>query len=157
VSHFASVDDLIAAVGRPAETSEWILIDQKRIDTFADATGDHQWIHVDLERAASGPYGVTIAHGYLTLSLLSGLLFGLMSFDGNPTVINYGLDRVRFLSPVPVDSRVRVHVEIADVTPTPQGARLTQSVTFEIEGVEKPAAVAVALSLIVFGGSPVVG
>jgi acyl dehydratase len=146
----AGIEDLEAAVGRPAETSGWVHIDQARINRFADATDDHQWIHVDEERAAAGPYGSTIAHGYLTLSLLSSMLFDLYSYEGNPTIINYGLGKVRFLSPVPVNSNVRAHVQVADVTRTAQGARVTHSATFEIEGVEKPAAVAEALSLVLF-------
>jgi acyl dehydratase len=150
VTHFASIAELAAAVGAPAETSEWLVIDQKRIDEFADATGDHQWIHVDRARAAVGPYGGTIAHGYLSLSMISVFLFGLMTFDGKPTVINYGLDRVRFLNPVPVDSRVRAHAELTAVEPIEGGARVHQRVTIEIEGVTKPALVAETIALVVW-------
>ena len=149
MTHFASVAGLTAAVGSPAQISDWMLIDQKRIDTFAEATSDHQWIHVDPERAAAGPFGGTIAHGYLSLSIISVLLFGLVTLEGSPMVINYGLDRVRFPHPVPVGSRVRAHAEITAVTPTPQGVRLHQRVTIEIEGVEKPAAVADTISLLI--------
>jgi acyl dehydratase len=148
VAHFRSVAQLVAAVGSPAETSDWVEIDQSRVDAFADATGDHQWIHVDPVRAAGGPFGGTIAHGYLTLSVIPALMFGLVTFEGDPTIINYGLDRVRFLSPVPVGSRLRVHSEITDVTPTPQGVRLSQRITVEIEGTERPAAIAETISLV---------
>jgi acyl dehydratase len=154
VTRFRSIEELAGTVGGPATTSDWVLIDQERIDTFAEATGDHQWIHVDPVRAAAGPYGGTIAHGYLTLSIVPMLLFGLMTFDGDPTIINYGLDRVRFLTPVPVGSRLRAAVELTAVTPTPQGARLHQRVTVEIEGVTKPAAVAETISLLIFEQSP---
>lgn len=149
MTHFSSVAELTDAIGAPAQVSDWMLIDQKRIDTFADATGDHQWIHVDPERAASGPFGGTIAHGYLSLSIISVLLFGLVTLEGSPMIINYGLDRVRFPHPVPVDSRVRAHAEITAVTETPHGVRLHQRVTIEIEGIDKPAAVADTISLLV--------
>jgi acyl dehydratase len=154
VTHFSSVADLEAAVGAPAQTSEWLLVDQKRIDLFAEATGDHQWIHVDRERAAAGPYGGTIAHGYLSLSMISAFLFGLMEFDGDPTIINYGLDRVRFLSPVPVGSRLRAHAEITEVVAIDGGARIHQRVTLEIEGSDKPAAVADTIALFLLGENP---
>jgi acyl dehydratase len=149
VTHYASVAELEAAVGAPAETSEWMTIDQTRIDQFADATGDHQWIHVDPERAASGPFGTTIAHGYLTLSMISELLFGLTTIEGSPMVINYGLDKVRFLSTVVVDSRIRAHAELTGVTPAAQGVRVNTRVTVEIEGVEKPALVAETIALFI--------
>jgi acyl dehydratase len=154
MTHYRSIDDLEAAVGAPAQTSDWMLVDQQRINLFADATGDHQWIHVDAERAASGPYGSTIAHGYLTLSLVAGLLMGLNTYEGTPTLINYGVDKVRFLNPVRVDSRVRAHVEVAAVERIPGGARLTQAITIEIEGVEKPAAAIQSISLVLMGDSP---
>jgi len=148
--HYSGFDDLQAAIGQPALLSDWLVIDQERISAFADATNDHQWIHVDALRAASGPFHGTIAHGYLTLSLISSFLFEIATFDGDATIINYGLDKVRFPTPVPVDSRVRARVEVTDVANTPQGARLSQRVTIEIDGVEKPAVVAETLSLIIF-------
>jgi acyl dehydratase len=150
MKHYSGVDDLKAAIGQPALVSDWHVIDQDRIDTFADATDDHQWIHVDIERAAAGPFHATIAHGYLSLSLISSLLFETATFDGEPTIINYGLDKVRFPAPVPVGSRIRGHIEVTDVADTPNGARLSQRVTIEIEGAPKPAVVAETLSLIVF-------
>ncbi|HEY4267104.1 MAG TPA: MaoC family dehydratase [Galbitalea sp.] len=149
--HYSGIDDLKAAVGAPALVSSWHVIDQDRIDKFADATDDHQWIHVDIERAAAGPFHGTIAHGYLSLSLISSLLFETATFVGEPTIINYGLDKVRFPAPVPVGSRVRGLIEVTDVTETPNGARLSQRVTIEIEGAQKPAVVAETLSLVVFG------
>jgi acyl dehydratase len=149
MTHYASVAELEAAVGAPAELSDWMLIDQNRINLFADATSDHQWIHVDLERAAKGPFGRTIAHGYLTLSLISELLFGLTTLEGSPMIINYGLDRVRFLAVVPVDSRVRASAGLTAVTPVAQGVRVNTTVTIEIEGSDKPALVAETIALFV--------
>ncbi|MCQ1999189.1 MaoC family dehydratase [Arthrobacter zhaoxinii] len=149
MARFSSVEKLAGAVGQ-VETSEWVLIDQDRINRFADATDDHQWIHVDPERAANGPFGGTIAHGYLSLALLPALASGRFRVDGMVMGVNYGLDRVRFPHPVPVDSRVRARSEIVSVQTVPQGVRVTLLVTIEIEGVEKPAAVAESISLYVF-------
>jgi acyl dehydratase len=149
MTHYASVAELTAAIGAPPEFSDWMLIDQNRINLFADATSDHQWIHVDPERAAAGPFGTTIAHGYLTLSLISELLFGLTTVERSPMVINYGLDRVRFLAVVPVDSRVRAAAQLTAVTPAAQGIRLNTTVTIEIEGSEKPALIAETIALFV--------
>ena len=149
MTHYASIAELEAAVGTPAETSEWMIIDQHRIDQFADATNDHQWIHVDPVRAAAGPFGATIAHGFLTLSLISDLLFGVTTVEGSPMVINYGLDRVRFLGVVPVNSRVRATAQITAVTAVAQGIRVASTVTIELEGAEKPALVAESIALYV--------
>lgn len=146
---FASVEELQDAVGSAAMTSDWVQIDQARIDAFADATDDHQWIHVDPDRAASGPFGATIAHGYLSLSLLPALSYGMFTLEGAELAINYGSDRVRYPSAVPVGSRLRAHAEIIDVTPAPQGVRVTQRVTMEIEGASKPAMIADTISLYV--------
>jgi acyl dehydratase len=139
---------LADAVGRSA-TSEWLLIDQAKIAAFADATEDWQWIHLDAERAASGPFGTTIAHGYLTLSLLPRLTGGLLSVAGTAMVVNYGLDRVRFLQPVPSGSRVRAVTEIAGVEAAPQGYRVSLHTTVELEGSERPALVAQTVGLFV--------
>jgi acyl dehydratase len=144
----ASPAALADAVGRTA-TGEWFEITQERIDAFADATEDHQWIHLDAERAAAGPFGSTIAHGYLTLSLLSHLASPLVSVGGAAMVMNYGLDRLRFLAPVPSGARVRARTEILSAEPTSRGVRLACEVTVEIEGSEKPALVANTLSLYV--------
>jgi acyl dehydratase len=139
---------LADAIGRSA-TSDWLLIDQDKIAAFADATEDWQWIHLDAERAASGPFGTTIAHGYLTLSLLPRLTAGLLSVTGTAMVVNYGLDRVRFLQPVPSGSRVRAVTEIAAVEPAPQGFRVSLQTTVELEGSERPALVAQTVGLFV--------
>jgi acyl dehydratase len=149
MTHYASVAELEVAIGAPAEVSDWMVIDQNRINLFADATSDHQWIHVDLERAAKGPFGRTIAHGYLTLSLISELLFGLTTLEGSPMIINYGLDKVRFLAVVPVDSRVRATAQLTAVTPVAQGVRVNTTVAIEIEGSDKPALVAETIAIFV--------
>jgi acyl dehydratase len=145
---FRSADDLTAAVGTHLGFSGWLTVDQQRIDTFADATGDHQWIHVDPERAAAGPFGTTIAHGFLTLSLVPYLLRGLVDYPAWPVRINYGSDRVRFLAPVPVGSRVRAGAELVAVRPSGTGTQVAVSVTVEIEGSDKPALVAQTLTLL---------
>jgi acyl dehydratase len=149
MTHYGSVAELEAAIGAPAETSDWMTIDQHRIDQFADATNDHQWIHVDPERAAAGPFGTTIAHGFLTLSLISDLLFGITTIEGSPMVINYGLDKVRFLGVVPVGSRIRASSQLTSVTPAAQGVRVNSTVTIELEGAEKPAMVAESIALFI--------
>jgi acyl dehydratase len=149
MTHYASVAELEAAIGAPAETSDWMTIDQNRINQFADATDDHQWIHVDAERAAAGPFGTTIAHGFLTLSLISDLLFGITTVEGSPMVINYGLDKVRFLGVVPVNSRIRASSQITAVSSAAQGVRVESTVTIELEGSERPALVAESIALFV--------
>ncbi|MDM7989745.1 MaoC family dehydratase [Arthrobacter sp. zg-Y877] len=150
MAHFGSVQELTEAVGQ-VETSEWISIDQDRVNLFADATDDHQWIHVDPERAAQGPFGGPIAHGYLSLALLPALASSRFRVDGMVMGVNYGLDRVRFPHPVPVGSRVRARSEIASVEPVAQGVRVKLLVTVEIESVDKPACVAESISLYVLG------
>ena len=148
MAHFSSVQELEAAVGQ-RETTDWITIDQGRINRFADATDDHQWIHTDPERAAAGPFGATIAHGFLVLSLLPALASDRVSLDGTVMGINYGLDRVRFPHPVPVNSRVRAVSELAKVESTGQGVRVVTGITIELEGADKPAAVADWITLYV--------
>ncbi|MEU6081116.1 MaoC family dehydratase [Streptomyces sp. NPDC047108] len=143
---FSSLDELRSAVGEQLGFSDWLEIDQKRIDLFADATGDHQWIHVDPEKAAAGRFGTTIAHGYLTLSLLPVLVPQLMRVDGVRMGVNYGSNKVRYPSPVPVGSRVRATAKIAGITEVEGGVQLTTSVTVEREGSEKPACVAETVS-----------
>jgi acyl dehydratase len=133
---------LPASVGKHIGYSDWHTIDQAQIDLFADATGDHQWIHVDEARAKAGPFGTTIAHGYLTLSLAPVFIFRMLEVEGASLVINYGLNKVRFPSPVPVDSKVRMGVEILEAEPIKGGVQLTMTATFEIEGKDKPACVA---------------
>ncbi|MFF7141837.1 MaoC family dehydratase [Streptomyces nodosus] len=139
---FTSVDELRAAVGEQLGYTGWVEIDQKRIDLFADATGDHQWIHVDPGKAASGPFGRTIAHGYLTLSLLP--LFGpqLIKVENVRMGLNYGTNKVRFPAPVPVGSRLRATGVITGVEDVPGGVQLAVAFTVEREGGDKPVCVA---------------
>ncbi len=136
------VDGLRALVGEHLGTSRWIDVTQDQVDRFADATGDHQWIHVDPERAAEGPFGGTIAHGFLTLSLIPRVLPEILDVRGFRMVVNYGLDRVRFPAPLPVGSRVRASVVLDELSDVPDGVQLAHTITFEIEGGDKPACVA---------------
>lgn len=122
--------------------SDWRPIEQDRVDRFADATDDHQWIHVDPARAASGPFGGTIAHGYLTLSMAPALLQGLLKVEGMRFGVNYGCNKVRFPSPVPVGSKLRVGAQVADVEDVDGGVQVTLDLTLEAEGSAKPACVA---------------
>jgi acyl dehydratase len=146
---FTSVEELRQEVGRHLGFSTWTQIDQHRIDRFADATDDRQWIHVDTQRAASGPYGRTIAHGYLTLSLVPSLVSQIIAYDGWSTLVNYGSEKVRFLAPVPVGSRIRAGLEIVAVREGASGVQVTNRVTVEIDGVERPALVAETITLLV--------
>lgn len=143
---FTSAEELRAGVGEQLGHSDWLEIDQKRIDLFAEATGDHQWIHVDPERAAAGPFGTTIAHGYLTLSLLPVLVPQILRVENVKMGINYGTNKVRFPSPVPVGSRLRASAVLKDVAEAGGGVQITTLVTIEREGGEKPACVAESLS-----------
>ncbi|WP_329458587.1 MaoC family dehydratase [Streptomyces sp. NBC_01497] len=144
---FTSAEELHAGIGEQLGYSEWVEIDQKRIDLFADATGDHQWIHVDPEKAAAGPFGTTIAHGYLTLSLLPMLLPQVLSVRNVKMGINYGTEKVRFPSPVPVGSRLRATGALTDVKEVGGGAvQVTARVTVEREGGDKPVCVAESVS-----------
>ncbi|QEU95418.1 MaoC family dehydratase [Streptomyces kanamyceticus] len=144
---FTSAGELRAGVGEQLGYSDWLEIDQKRIDLFADATGDHQWIHVDTERAAQGPFKTTIAHGYLTLSLLPSLVPQIMRVEGMRMGLNYGTDKVRFPSPVPVGSRLRATAALTDVSDTKDGGvQVTATVTVEREGGDKPSCVAQSVS-----------
>lgn len=146
---FNGIGELEGAVGTHLGHSSWLQIDQERITTFADATGDHQWIHVDPERAAAGPFGATIAHGYLTLSLIPVLAGEIYRVDGLSMGVNYGTDKVRFPAPVPVGSRVRAGVELLALDPIAMGRQARSRVTVEIEGSDKPACVAEVLSVLV--------
>ena len=147
-----SIDDATGLVGSELGVSDWLEIDQKRVNDFADVTGDHQWIHVDVERAkAESPYGAPIAHGFLTLSLIPALSKDNFRVQNAQLVINYGLNKVRFLSAVPVGSRIRVRSELADaVAKDPTSVDLTVRHTIEIDGVEKPAAVAEMIARVLF-------
>ncbi|MFD5232662.1 MaoC family dehydratase [Streptomyces qaidamensis] len=140
------LDELKKLAGSDLGTSEWIEVTQERIDTFADATGDHQWIHVDPERAKDSPFGAPIAHGYLTLSLFIPLFTELLDVQGVTTKVNYGLNKVRFPSPVKVGSRIRLTAKLAEVEEVPGGVQITVEGAIEIEGATKPAAVLQSLS-----------
>ncbi|GHJ61337.1 MaoC family dehydratase [Nocardioides sp. OK12] len=145
---FTSLDEVSEAAGQELGTSDWVEIDQQRVDTFADATGDHQWIHVDVERAKEGPFGGTIAHGYLTLSLVPWLGSKVFSFDTPGAKLNYGVNKVRFPNPVLVGSKIRATVTLGEVTDIPAGKQATVRYTVEIEGVDKPACVAESVVLL---------
>ena len=138
---FSQPSDLLAAVGQHLGHSDWLEIDQQRIDLFADATGDHQWIHVDPERAREGPFGATIAHGYLTLSLANLFLPQIMEVQSVSMGVNYGCDKVRFPAPVPVGSRVRGGGEVISAEEMKGGVQVVVRITVEIEGSERPACV----------------
>lgn len=140
--------EITAAAGQELGVSEWVAITQDRIDMFADATGDRQWIHVDAERAAAGPFGATIAHGYLTLSMLPFLGAQVFAFAGDVARVNYGLNKVRFVSPVRVGSKVRSRVEMLEVADIEKGQRVTLQHTIEIKGDDKPACVAETVTLL---------
>ncbi|WCE00756.1 MaoC family dehydratase [Streptomyces sp. HUAS 31] len=140
------LEELKKLSGTDLGTSEWIEVTQSRINTFADATDDHQWIHVDPQRATEGPFGTPIAHGYLTLSLFIPLFTELLDVQGVATKVNYGLNKVRFPSPVKVGSRIRLVGRLAEVEEVPGGVQVAVDGTIEIEGVQKPAAVLQSLS-----------
>ncbi|NUP75890.1 MAG: MaoC family dehydratase [Sinomonas sp.] len=135
-------DKLLTMAGADLGATDWLEITQDRVNLFADATDDHQWIHVDPERAKDGPFGAPIAHGFLTLSLLIPFWGELFDVEGVTTKVNYGLDRVRFTSPVKVGSKVRMVGQIAEVTEVKGGAQIKVNATIEIEGQERPAVVA---------------
>ena len=148
---FNSVEELEAVVGQEVAVGAWMEIDQKRIDRFADATDDHQWIHIDPERAALGPFGATVAHGFLTLSLLPKLMADAITIHNTKLGVNYGLNKVRFPAPVPVGSRVRGRFKLLAIEKLPSqmgfaGAQLTWEVTIEREGHGKPVCVAQSVS-----------
>jgi acyl dehydratase len=142
VARPTSVADLRALEGTELGPTAWVEVPQDKIDAFADVTGDHQWIHVDPERAAASPIGSTIAHGLLTLSLAPALMEELMAYDGFAHALNYGYDKVRFPAPVPVGSRVRLRATITEVAEVPGGAQVTTTQTIERDGGDKPVLVA---------------
>jgi acyl dehydratase len=143
---FRNPAELKSAVGKHLGYSDWLEITQQRVNQFADATGDHQWIHVDPERAKKGPFGACIAHGYLTLSLVSMFLPQIVEVHGISMGINYGTDKVRFPAPVPVGSRVRGGAELVGVEDVKGGVQATVRVTVEVEGKDKPACVVDTIS-----------
>lgn len=154
MAQIVSKDELKDYIGKETGVSDWFLIDQERINQFADVTEDHQFIHVDAEAAAKTPFGTTIAHGFLTLSLLTRLGAGAMiGVKGTVMGINYGTDKVRFMSPVKVNSEIRGRVKLVDVTEKPGNRLLIKNeITIEIKGEDRPALVAEWLSMIVVGG-----
>lgn len=154
VTVYRGVDDLLAAIGSELGPSEWLTVDQDRIYLFADATEDHQWIHVDTTRAAESPYGATIAHGFLTLSLVPHFMSSLRRFEDVRMGINYGLDKVRFPAAVPSGSRIRGRMTMDNVEALPDnGVQLTTTITIEVEGNAKPACVATLLSRYYFNAT----
>ncbi|RKR85839.1 acyl dehydratase [Micromonospora pisi] len=147
---FASPAELAAAVGQSLGPGPWHPVDQERVALFAEATDDYQWIHVDPERAAVGPFGGTIAHGYLTLSLLPALVTRIYRVEGVRMGVNYGLDRVRFPAPLRVGTRIRATASIAEVTPVPGGTQVVTEVTVESETGGKPVCAARTISRLYF-------
>jgi acyl dehydratase len=137
-----AVGDLPGLAGRELGPSRPVHIGQKDIDTFAELTGDRQWIHIDPDRAKQGPFGATLVHGFLTLSLSTVLLYELLDVQGASQILNYGLNRVRFVSPNPVDSSVRMRVRVADVSPVAGGHQVTFGLTFDRDGGDRPVCVA---------------
>jgi acyl dehydratase len=144
--HIPTLASLKVRVGEELAVGEWLTVDQAMIDKFADATGDHQWIHIDRERAAKGPFGTTIAHGFLTLSLLPKLAESALKVDDVRMGVNYGLNRVRFPAPVPSGSRIRAHLKLLSYDPLDGGAQLVMEVTMERDGSDKPVCVAETVS-----------
>jgi acyl dehydratase len=142
VKKFSGLDEFVAAQGSQLGPTDWLEVTQDRVNLFADATDDHQWIHVDPERAANGPFGRTIAHGLLTLSLLPHFTHQLYTVENIAMAINYGYNKVRFITPVRVGSKIRARAEIAKVDQLEGAVQATVTVTVEIDGSDKPAAVA---------------
>jgi acyl dehydratase len=150
VAIFHSAEELRAAAGREAGPTDWITVEQSRVDEFADATDDHQWIHVEPARAASGPFGTTIAHGYLTLSLVNFFLPNLVRVEGAKMGVNYGTNKVRFPAAVKVGARIRGRAQVLEATDVSGGVQIVVRVTIEIEGGERPACVADTISRFFF-------
>lgn len=151
---FHSYTEIAACVGQEVAVTEWITITQEQVNLFAQATGDHQWIHVDPERAKAGPFGVPIAHGFLTLSMIPQFFAAGLTIEGARMGVNYGLNRVRFTSPVPVGSRVRARLTLQAAEPLPpDGMQMTWLVTVEREGSDKPVCIAESLSR-TYGAAP---
>ncbi len=146
---FGSLDEFVAAKGEHLGYSDWHEVTQEQVDKFADATGDHQWIHVDAERAAQGPFGATIAHGYLTLALLPVLVSEIFRIDGLTMGVNYGLDKVRFPSPVRTGSRIRAGATLSEIRDSHLGQLCSARVLVEVDGQKRAACVADTLSLYV--------
>jgi acyl dehydratase len=144
---FQTLSELAACVGQEVAVSDWVTVTQQQVNLFAEATGDHQWIHVDVERAKQGPFGAPIAHGFLTLSLLPKFFESALEVLETRMGVNYGLNRVRFTAPVPVGSRLRARLQLLQCDPIPgNGFQMTWNVTIEREGSEKPVAIAESLT-----------
>ena len=144
---FQTLSDLAACIGQEVAFSDWLTITQQQVNLFADATGDHQWIHVDPEKAAAGPFGGTIAHGFLTLSLLPGFFESSFEIVGARMGVNYGLNKVRFMAPVRVGSRLRARMKLLSAEPIAgDGVQMAWEVTVECEGLAKPVCVAESLA-----------
>ncbi|HYF26382.1 MAG TPA: MaoC family dehydratase [Baekduia sp.] len=148
---FNGIEDLKASVGEEIGVTDWVTVDQAMINDFADATGDHQWIHVDEEKAKSTPFGGTIAHGLLTLSLGPRFMYELYTIEGVAMALNYGFEKVRFPSPLPVGSRIRMRGTLASVEDVAGGVQMRLTETFEREGADKPVCVAEALARVYAG------
>ena len=146
IKHFETLAELAACVGQEVAVTDWFTVEQAHIDQFAQATGDHQWIHVDPERAKAGPFGAPIAHGYITQSMLAGHLGGVVQVREVRMGVNYGLNKVRFMAPVPVGSRLRARVTLLDAQPLEGGMQLAWRSTIEREGADKPVCVAEPLA-----------
>ena len=142
MASFSGIDDLKARVGEHMGYTDWTEITQDQVNRFADATGDHQWIHVDPERAKAGPFGGPIAHGYLTLALAPALLPQIVQVAGVAMAVNYGLNKLRFPSPVPVGSKLRLGAALSNVEDIAGGVQVTMELTFEVQGKDKPSCVA---------------
>lgn len=136
------IDGLREYLGKEVGVSSWRTVQQSDIDQFADLTGDRQWIHVDPERAANGPFGTTVQHGFLTLGMATGLLWEVCTVEGFGVILNYGLNKVRFPAPLRVGSRLRMHVQVAEVNELAGGAEAVYRLTYEVEGEQKPCCVA---------------
>ena len=149
MQHFASIAELAKAAGEELGQSEWVTVSQEMIDRFAEATGDFQWIHVDRERAKTSPFGGTVAHGYLTLALAPRLMDQIYRVDNIRLRINYGCNKVRLTEPVKSGGRVRLHLKLLKVEPTPKGARVVTSASFELEGAKRPACLAELVAVLV--------
>ncbi|MDN5588210.1 MAG: MaoC family dehydratase [Brevibacterium sp.] len=143
------IDEITSLVGTELGSSEWMTIDQAAINTFADVTDDHQWIHIDEQRAADGPYGSTIVHGFFTLSLIPKFSSEIFTIEGVSIRVNYGLNKVRFAQPVPVGSRLRGRVSVNEVIPGDKGTQVILKHVIEIEGQERPACIAEVVTLLV--------
>lgn len=144
-------DELRGAAGRDLGASRWLLVDQDRVDRFADVSEDHQWIHVDPERARQGAFGSTVSHGYLTISLIGTLLGELLNVEPGLVMVNYGLDRLRFIAPVSVGAKLRASAKVERVQETPQGLRLAVAAIGEVKGNERPVCVATSVILVQHG------